>query len=170
MTDLLEHETLVVITTDCECEDEDGNLLANGCYGEFWEDNLAFLEEYVIKPFIESKDSSLSDSVIFEGEAIGWQRRSGYYVLNEELTAKSFIKVMGLDGAQYILRVRWNEQDKTLKVTRSSHDEPTGAPHTVSFLPKCKACGQGNKDLNSAWCSEDCLIDLMADSQIALSD
>lgn len=156
------------LTNTCVCEDDEGNPFDCGGY-HCWDNDVDFLENEIIKPFKEAKDPSLSDSVIFEGTGITWQRRSGYYVLEDDLTAESFIKVMGING-DYTLRISLSEDCKTLKVVRSSHDEPTGAPHTVSYLPKCKACGQGNTDDNSAWCSEDCRIDLMAESQIALSD
>jgi hypothetical protein len=121
------------ITSDCTCTkiDDDGEEVVDeqgypvpadycdGCW-EFAIDNLDnLLGDWMTE---NNLDPAFTDIDLYiGGDGIGWQRRSGFTVAQSN--AKSIIDRLTFNGEWTL---RFTLDGKSLTVSRSSHDEPTG--------------------------------------------
>jgi len=112
------------VSTTCECETEEGNW-AEDCYG-CYEDNLAYLKDELIGNWITANKGG-KDYVLIEGKAMGWTRADGTLVTEVE----TIVDALRING-EYTLRFKL--EDKELTAMRTSHDEPTGAFFTFTFV------------------------------------
>ena len=112
------------ITNSCTCTEEDGtdSLECWGC----WTDNLAWLQEFILDPWIQAHNLSEYSEVIIESKAMNWDRRAGFTTCFPD----KIVERLGLNG-DYTLTFRL-ENDNSLTCLRTSHDEPTGSSFTIS--------------------------------------
>lgn len=116
---------VVELNSNCVCEDEDGNFTED-CYG-CWIDAKEDFKELMTTWATAQKFDEANQLVLIQGQAMGWQRRSGYAVSDlDSVSEKLFLNgdfrlVFTLDG-------------ENLTCVRYSHDEPTGASFTFTTV------------------------------------
>jgi hypothetical protein len=134
----------VSISTDCQCEDEDGTPQTE-CYGDCYEwqkdDVFHLLGEWQLLNSIDE-----SDPIFIQVDRLGWQNTSAY----------KWTTMLELDGALAIngdFRIEWTLDipSKTLTARRWSHDEPTGTGvFTFTAYKPCDKCGEPiDKDIHA---------------------
>ena len=118
------------LTNSCKCInwDDQGYTLADYCRGYCWDD----MQDEAIYLLNEwQRLNNNPEAVLICGTAMTWDRLSGYEIASgtagDDLSLE-IIKKLKING-EYILRL--NLEANTLKITRSSHDEPTGATFTL---------------------------------------
>lgn len=115
-----------VITTDCTCVDENEQPRIDDCYGwcyEYAEQDVA----YLLEEWLERSDTA-TDTVRVSSEAMNWNRVSGYAIVGID----NLLDTMKING-EYQLRFKLSGNNLT--IVRYSHDEPTGALFTATFVP-----------------------------------
>lgn len=114
------------ITTDCTCEDEDGNT-ATDCYG-CYDEAVAYLSDYLIPEWVKQNGDNATDLVLVTGHGMGWQRLYGW----TNARVGELLEAVTLNGDY---RIRFELLDGILIAHRYSHDEPTGAKFEFAFVP-----------------------------------
>jgi hypothetical protein len=108
----------VVLSNSCECED--GDCYGDACYIPIKED----LEDNVFPEFLKRNNSP--SYLKIQGRAMGWQRRSGYKIIEANFNA--LFDSLTFSG-DWTLKITL--AGDSLTIVRSSHDEPTGATFTI---------------------------------------
>jgi len=125
-------ELNTILTTNCECMnwDDDGTTgtPADYCSGWCWDD----MQQDTIHLLTEWQHlNNNPEALKISGAGMSWQRLSGYAIVRgsagDELS-QEVINSLKING-DFILRFRLD--GNTLTITRSSHDEPTGATFTL---------------------------------------
>jgi hypothetical protein len=107
--------------------------ITNNCDDWEWEDNKEYLGEILSKTRIKNG--------FLHGVNLGWQRLTGY-TEPFEINVDNFIDKIGLNGAEWILRI--SKKGHKLYINRYSHDEPTGASMMLSSSKHYKEyCNKG---------------------------
>lgn len=118
---------VVVLTTDCTCTDEDGDYTPD-CYG-CYDDEKSNLD-YLLKDWAKATEFDADKHVVcIHGRAMTWLRRDGYAVVEYE----SMLDALTIRG-DYTLT--FTLEGTSLKVVRTSHDEPTGAYFEVTKVER----------------------------------
>ena len=116
-------ETPCVIELDssCVCDNESQDY-CNGdvCYTPVKED----FEEAIFTEFLRRNNSP--SYLKIQGKAMGWQRRSGYKII--EAKFDELFDSLTFSG-DWTLKITL--AGDSLTIVRSSHDEPTGATFTI---------------------------------------
>ena len=110
----------VVLSNSCECEDEPTGCDGWLCYEPIKED----LEDNIFPEFLKRNNSP--SYLKIQGRAMGWQRRSGYKIIEANFNA--LFDSLTFSG-DWTLKVTL--AGDSLTIVRSSHDEPTGATFTI---------------------------------------
>jgi hypothetical protein len=114
----VEMPCLIVLSNSCECED--GDCYGDACYIPIKED----FEEAIFTEFLERNNSPRYLKI--QGRAMGWQRRSGYKIIEANFNA--LFDSLTFSG-DWTLKITL--AGDSLTIVRSSHDEPTGATFTI---------------------------------------
>jgi hypothetical protein len=125
MNEIMEWATVetpcaIVLSTSCECEDEPSGCDGSVCYEPIKED----LEDNIFPEFLKRNNSP--SYLKIEGKAMGWQRRSGYKIIEANFNA--LFDSLTFSG-DWTLKITL--AGDSLTIVRSSHDEPTGATFTI---------------------------------------
>lgn len=116
------------LSTNCECvepdENGDAKLDENGdyvpslvCYGCF-DDNLANIKHDLLNEWATANGYELDSKIKIVGYGMTWRGVSGYKIS----TLENLVSDLSLDS-DFTLRFYSSDDNTTLKVVRSSHDE-----------------------------------------------
>ena len=111
----------IEISSHCSCDED----YAEGCMGEVCYVPLKENFEESIFPEYLKRNGNPS-SVKIMGQNMGWQRLTGYMVV--EADASKVFESLTING-DWTLKI--SLAGRNLIITRSSHDEPTGAGFTI---------------------------------------
>ena len=126
MSEIMEWATIetpcvIELDSSCICDNESQDYCdGNECYYPIKEN----LEENIFPEFLTRNNSP--SHIRIDGKAMGWQRRSGYKIIEADF--KPFFESLTLDGDY---RLVFTLAGKSFTVVRYSHDEPTGASFTI---------------------------------------
>lgn len=115
----------LVLSTDCNCETEEGEPAAE-CWGCFEDDELNAQD--LLNSWRKANGNNATDAVRIDGSRLTWQGLNGYKVTNFDDVLNS-LKING----DYRITLKLNGKDLT--AVRASHDE-LGASFTFSFVPE----------------------------------
>jgi hypothetical protein len=95
------------------------------CDGACYEYKLEHLEEYLLPAYMSANGEP--EYLRIEGTRMGWQAKTGYKII--KATHKELWDALTFSGDWTL---RYMLENKSLTVTRYSHDEPTGASFTIT--------------------------------------
>ena len=111
----------ITISSNCSCEGGyDEGCMGEVCYVPLKED----FEESIFPEFLTRNGKPKYVKII--GQNMGWMRTSGYKIV--EADASKVFESLLING-EWTLRI--SLAGRNLLITRSSHDEPTGAGFSV---------------------------------------
>lgn len=97
-----------------------------------YELELDYAIEHCIQPWLEAHGVEDGDRVIVRYRGATWQRLYGS-TTTEVADATDLATKFAVNG-DYRLVIKYDSTDKTLTITRFSHDEPVGATHIIEKL------------------------------------
>jgi hypothetical protein len=109
------------LSNNCSCDDIEEGCDGDVCYFPIKED----FEEAIFAEFLKRNDNP--NYLKVAGKKVGWRGVSGYTVIKADF--KELFEAMTFNG-DWTLRITL--ADTNLSIVRSSHDEPMGAPHTIT--------------------------------------
>ena len=117
----VEMPCVIKLDSSCVCDNESQDY-CNGdvCYTPVKED----FEENIFTEFLERNNSP--SYLKIQGKAMGWQRRSGYKII--EAKFDELFDSLTFSG-DWTLKITL--AGDSLTIVRSSHDEPMGATFTI---------------------------------------
>lgn len=123
-----------ILTSDCTCEYYDDNeelVPSDECFG-CYDDEKALLVE-TLNNWIAQLELS---HIEIQGRNMGWTRANGAMIIDAD--SEELIKALQLNG-DFRLEFELPDEDfdHDFKVTRYSHDEPTGATFLIDGLTTC---------------------------------
>lgn len=114
---MIETTMVASVTTDCQCENEDGTP-SQECFNCYeWQKDDVF---YLLGEWQKANDIDEDDTIRIDGTGIGWMSADGY----------KYTTMLELDGALSLdgdFRIEWLLKGNELTARRWSHDEPTGS-------------------------------------------
>ncbi len=117
----------IELTNSCTCEtyDEETDTATHSeyCYGDCFTEQRAYLAE-AIDAHLAAIGLLDADAIRIDCDAIGWQRRAGYAIV--ESTADGILDALAING-DYTLNFWFGDNYTRCHATRYSHDEPTGS-------------------------------------------
>ena len=120
------------VTTNCVCEDENGNFIeCENCYEWQKEDVFYLLGEWQLRNNIDE-----NDPILIEVDKLGWRNASAF-------KWTTMIELHGALSLDSDFRIEWYLENGELTARRWSHDEPVGTGlFTFTHYKDCDKCGE----------------------------
>lgn len=85
----------------------------------------------LVEKWMEAHGVDVNDEILVKYSGATWQRLSG----SAPAVASSLPMIFKVNG-DYTLNVKYDQSDRSLTITRYSHDEPMGARHIIVKIQK----------------------------------
>ncbi len=113
----------IELTNACTCNPDEDTVNDGICYGDCFTEQRDYLAE-ALDAHLAATTLDEAESIRIDCDAIGWQRRAGYAIV--ESTADGILDALAING-DYRLAFTFSDDYRECHATRYSHDEPTGS-------------------------------------------